>query len=116
MEECLKFCQNLQAVITGQTITDPQGSEQTPIQTSLQENYGRHRVNKINYHLEQFLPRDNRTPQVKLAEDKLMDIIENAVPKSWQWEMHQQKFNCTAKGQAKFIWFCKCLELLDSPK
>eukprot|EP00957_Ditylum_brightwellii_P028115 2122694-Ditylum_brightwellii.AAC.1 len=37
-------------------------------------------VNEMNGRLEQFLPRDNRTPQVKLVEDKLMDILENAVP------------------------------------
>eukprot|EP00957_Ditylum_brightwellii_P187905 14307278-Ditylum_brightwellii.AAC.1 len=49
------------------------------------------RVNKMNDRLEQFLPRDNGTPQVKRAEDKLMDILENAVPKSWQGEMHRQR-------------------------
>eukprot|EP00957_Ditylum_brightwellii_P102413 7806321-Ditylum_brightwellii.AAC.1 len=70
----------------------------------------------MNDRLEQFPPRDNVTPQVKLAEDKLMDIIENAVPKSWQGEMRRQRFDCTAKGQAEIIRFCKCLEPLDSPK
>eukprot|EP00957_Ditylum_brightwellii_P163919 12479376-Ditylum_brightwellii.AAC.2 len=74
------------------------------------------RVNKMNDRLEQFPPRDNGTPQVKLAEDKLMDILENAVPKSWKGEMHIQRFDCAAEGQVKFIWFCKCLELLDPPK
>eukprot|EP00957_Ditylum_brightwellii_P115759 8830553-Ditylum_brightwellii.AAC.1 len=49
-------------------------------------------------------------------EDKLMDILENTVPKSCQGEMCRQRFNCTAKGQAKFIWFCECLELMDPPK
>eukprot|EP00957_Ditylum_brightwellii_P147864 11259782-Ditylum_brightwellii.AAC.2 len=47
-------------------------------------------INEMNGQLEQFLPRDNRTPQVKLAEDKLMDILENTVPKSWQGEMCRQ--------------------------
>eukprot|EP00957_Ditylum_brightwellii_P079332 6031459-Ditylum_brightwellii.AAC.1 len=70
----------------------------------------------MNDRLEQFLPRDNGTPQVKLAEDKLMDILENAVPKSWQSEIRRQRFDCAAEGQATFIWFCKCLELLDPPK
>eukprot|EP00957_Ditylum_brightwellii_P013282 1002146-Ditylum_brightwellii.AAC.1 len=50
-------------------------------------------ANKMNNHLEQFLPRDNGTPQVKLAEDKLMDILENAVPKSWQGEICRQRFD-----------------------
>eukprot|EP00957_Ditylum_brightwellii_P153031 11649228-Ditylum_brightwellii.AAC.1 len=27
-----------------------------------------------------------------------------------------QRFDCAAKGQAEFIQFCKCLELLDPPK
>eukprot|EP00957_Ditylum_brightwellii_P176689 13457438-Ditylum_brightwellii.AAC.1 len=70
----------------------------------------------MNDHLEQFPPRDNRTPQVKLAEDKLMDINENAVPRSWQEEMRRQRFNCASKGQAKFIYFCECLESLDPLK
>eukprot|EP00957_Ditylum_brightwellii_P097341 7413846-Ditylum_brightwellii.AAC.1 len=61
------------------------------------------RINKMNNHLEQFPPRDNGTSQVKLTEDKLMDIVENAVPKSWQGGMRRQRFDCTAKGQAKFI-------------
>eukprot|EP00957_Ditylum_brightwellii_P028354 2141269-Ditylum_brightwellii.AAC.1 len=39
------------------------------------------RINKINDWLEQFLPRDDRTPQVKLADNKLMDILKNAMPK-----------------------------------
>eukprot|EP00957_Ditylum_brightwellii_P023501 1773311-Ditylum_brightwellii.AAC.1 len=73
-------------------------------------------VNKMNDHQEQFPPRDDRTPQVKLAEDKLMDILENTVPKSWQGEMCRQRFDCVAKGQAKFIRFCECLESLDPPK
>eukprot|EP00957_Ditylum_brightwellii_P193198 14710726-Ditylum_brightwellii.AAC.1 len=70
----------------------------------------------MNDRLEQFPPRDNGTPQVNLAEDKLMDILENAVPKSWQGEMSRQRFDCTAKGQVKFIQFCKCLESLDPLK
>eukprot|EP00957_Ditylum_brightwellii_P068745 5218390-Ditylum_brightwellii.AAC.1 len=89
MEEWLKFCQNLQAVITVQNITDSQGSEQTPIQTGIQENYGRRAythvpamslcyANQMNDQMEQFLPREDGTPHVKLAEDKLMDILENA--------------------------------------
>eukprot|EP00957_Ditylum_brightwellii_P204276 15338474-Ditylum_brightwellii.AAC.1 len=45
-----------------------------------------------------------------------MDILENAVPKSWQRKMHRQRFNCMAEGQAKYTQFCKCLELLDPPK
>eukprot|EP00957_Ditylum_brightwellii_P086918 6615759-Ditylum_brightwellii.AAC.1 len=73
-------------------------------------------VNKMNNWLEQFPPREDGTPQVKLVEDKLMDILENAVPKSWQEEMHRQKFDCVAKGQTEFIRFCKCLDLLDTPK
>eukprot|EP00957_Ditylum_brightwellii_P107148 8174746-Ditylum_brightwellii.AAC.1 len=74
------------------------------------------RVNKMNNLLEKFPPRDNRTHQVKLAEDKLMDILENAVPKFWQEEMQRQRFNCAAEGQDKFIRFCTCLESLDPPK
>eukprot|EP00957_Ditylum_brightwellii_P172458 13129519-Ditylum_brightwellii.AAC.1 len=68
----------------------------------------------MNDHLEQFSSRDDGTPQVKLAEDKLMDTLKNAVPKSWQREMHRQRFGCVAKGQAKFIHFCKCLESLET--
>eukprot|EP00957_Ditylum_brightwellii_P207185 15351876-Ditylum_brightwellii.AAC.1 len=73
-------------------------------------------VNKMNNQLEQFLPRDNRTPQVKLAEDTLMDILENAVSKSWKGEISRQRFDCMAEGQAEFIQFRECLELLDPPK
>eukprot|EP00957_Ditylum_brightwellii_P187408 14272779-Ditylum_brightwellii.AAC.1 len=71
---------------------------------------------KMNDCLEQFPPRDDGTPQVKLTEDKLMDILKNAAPKSWQGEMHRQRFDCATKGQAKFIIFCKCLESLDPLK
>eukprot|EP00957_Ditylum_brightwellii_P150646 11470011-Ditylum_brightwellii.AAC.1 len=60
-------------------------------------------VNEMNNYLEQFPPRDNVTPQAKLAEDKLMDILEKVVPKSWQGERLRQRFDCTAKVQAKFI-------------
>eukprot|EP00957_Ditylum_brightwellii_P062090 4712335-Ditylum_brightwellii.AAC.1 len=42
------------------------------------------KVNKINDQLEQFPPRDDGTPQVKLADDKLMEILENAMLKLWQ--------------------------------
>eukprot|EP00957_Ditylum_brightwellii_P199006 15169745-Ditylum_brightwellii.AAC.1 len=66
-------------------------------------------INEMNDWLEQFLPRDNGTPQVKLAEDESMDILENAVPQSWQGEIRRQQFDCAAKGQAKFIRFCKNL-------
>eukprot|EP00957_Ditylum_brightwellii_P208775 15358876-Ditylum_brightwellii.AAC.1 len=103
VEEWLKFCKNLQAVITGQSITDSQGiyaitksmlhgdtltafenakgvnipqSEQTYKKTMGAC------VNEMNDLLEQVSPRDNGTPQVKLVEDKVMDILDNAVPKS----------------------------------
>eukprot|EP00957_Ditylum_brightwellii_P091180 6942089-Ditylum_brightwellii.AAC.1 len=66
-------------------------------------------VNKMKNQLEQFLPRDDGTPQVKLVEDKLMVILENALPKSWQGEMCRQRFDCAAIGQAKFIQFYECL-------
>eukprot|EP00957_Ditylum_brightwellii_P122894 9370037-Ditylum_brightwellii.AAC.1 len=69
----------------------------------------------MNDCLKQFLPRDNGAPQVKLVEDKLMDILENTVLKSWQGKMHRQRFNCATKWQAKFIQFFKCLELLGPP-
>eukprot|EP00957_Ditylum_brightwellii_P087307 6645069-Ditylum_brightwellii.AAC.2 len=38
-------------------------------------------VNKINKQLAQFPPRDNRTPQEKLADDKITDILKNTIPK-----------------------------------
>eukprot|EP00957_Ditylum_brightwellii_P189950 14461027-Ditylum_brightwellii.AAC.1 len=82
VEGWLKFQQNLQAITTRQNITNPQAC-----------------VNKMNDQLEQFLPRNDRTHQVKLAEDKLIDILENVVPKSWQREMHRQRFDCVVKGQ-----------------
>eukprot|EP00957_Ditylum_brightwellii_P148638 11316490-Ditylum_brightwellii.AAC.1 len=40
-------------------------------------------VNKINDRLAQFPPRDDRNPQEKLANDKIMDILENVMPKLW---------------------------------
>eukprot|EP00957_Ditylum_brightwellii_P111458 8501147-Ditylum_brightwellii.AAC.1 len=45
-----------------------------------------------------------------------MDILKDAVPKSWQGGMRRQRFDCATKGQAKFIQFCKCLESLYPPK
>eukprot|EP00957_Ditylum_brightwellii_P009938 749475-Ditylum_brightwellii.AAC.1 len=66
-------------------------------------------VNKITERLTQFPPRDDGTSQEKLADNKLMDILESAMPKSWQEEMWRQYFDCTAKGQAKFISFYKIL-------
>eukprot|EP00957_Ditylum_brightwellii_P070616 5365636-Ditylum_brightwellii.AAC.2 len=74
------------------------------------------RIHKINDQIEQFLTRDNMTPQVKLADDKLMDIMENKIPKLWQADMCRQCFDCAAEGQAKFIRFYENLELLDPPK
>eukprot|EP00957_Ditylum_brightwellii_P061731 4684326-Ditylum_brightwellii.AAC.1 len=73
-------------------------------------------VNTINKRLAQFPPRDDRTPQEKLVNNKIMDILENAIPKSWQEEMWRQCFDCVAKGQAKFISFCEILGSLDPPK
>eukprot|EP00957_Ditylum_brightwellii_P012546 948113-Ditylum_brightwellii.AAC.1 len=40
-----------------------------------------------------------------------MDILENVVPKSWQGKMCKQRFDYTAKGQAKlssftYVWSC----------
>eukprot|EP00957_Ditylum_brightwellii_P165424 12594518-Ditylum_brightwellii.AAC.1 len=55
----------------------------------------------MNDWLEQFLPRDNRNPQVKLADNELIDILKNAVPKFWQGQIYQALQN---------------LELLDPPK
>eukprot|EP00957_Ditylum_brightwellii_P041533 3145446-Ditylum_brightwellii.AAC.1 len=74
------------------------------------------RFNKINDQLEQFLPRNDGTPQVKLAGSKLMDVLENAMPKSWKAKICRQHFNCAAKVQAEFISFCNNLKLLDPPK
>eukprot|EP00957_Ditylum_brightwellii_P072232 5490945-Ditylum_brightwellii.AAC.1 len=74
------------------------------------------RVNKINDQLEQFSPRDGGNLQVKLLDNTLMDILETAVPKSWQGEMCRQHFVCTAKGYTNIFRFCKNLELLDPPK
>eukprot|EP00957_Ditylum_brightwellii_P202723 15331506-Ditylum_brightwellii.AAC.1 len=42
-----------------------------------------------------------------------MDILESASPMGWCDKMRSQRFDCTAKGQAKFINFrdnLKCLE------
>eukprot|EP00957_Ditylum_brightwellii_P090321 6878682-Ditylum_brightwellii.AAC.1 len=142
VEEWLKFWHNLEAVITRQNITDPQGMYTTtksmlredaliafkntkgvnrpqselvykntmvavhmhmfPLQAyitqtrymnqTLMKHYNMSLctfvvcVNKMNDCLEEFPSRDNRTPQVTLMDDKLMDILENAVPKSWQEE------------------------------
>eukprot|EP00957_Ditylum_brightwellii_P153574 11688373-Ditylum_brightwellii.AAC.1 len=49
-------------------------------------------------------------------DNKIMDIIKNVMPMSWQEEMQRQYFDCAAKGQAEFISFCKNLKLLDPPK
>eukprot|EP00957_Ditylum_brightwellii_P199598 15215821-Ditylum_brightwellii.AAC.1 len=70
----------------------------------------------MNCCLEQLPPRDDGTPQVKLADNKLMDVLKNAVPKSWQGEVRRQHFYCMAKGQTKFIRFCENLEMLDPMK
>eukprot|EP00957_Ditylum_brightwellii_P116877 8915445-Ditylum_brightwellii.AAC.1 len=70
-------------------------------------------VNKINKRLMQFSPRDDMTPQQKLADDKIMDILENAMSKTWQEEMQRKRFNCVLKGQEDFINFCETLESLD---
>eukprot|EP00957_Ditylum_brightwellii_P021850 1648251-Ditylum_brightwellii.AAC.1 len=70
-------------------------------------------VDEINKRLPQFPPRDDRTPQKKLANNKPMDILESAMPKSWQEEIYRQHFDCLTKRHAKFINFCKNLELLD---
>eukprot|EP00957_Ditylum_brightwellii_P026987 2040315-Ditylum_brightwellii.AAC.1 len=58
------------------------------------------RVNEINKWLALFPPRDDRTPQEKLDDDKIMDILESASPKAWHDEMRHQRFDCVAKGQA----------------
>eukprot|EP00957_Ditylum_brightwellii_P129736 9896523-Ditylum_brightwellii.AAC.1 len=51
------------------------------------------------YTNQQFLPRDGRTLQVTLAEDNLMEILENVVPKSWQGEMCGQRVAGSAKAK-----------------
>eukprot|EP00957_Ditylum_brightwellii_P045487 3448382-Ditylum_brightwellii.AAC.1 len=70
----------------------------------------------MNDQLAQFLPRDDGTSHEKLANDEIMDIIKAAMPKSWQEEMQNQRFNFAAEGQVKFISFCENLETLDPPK
>eukprot|EP00957_Ditylum_brightwellii_P205051 15342003-Ditylum_brightwellii.AAC.1 len=74
------------------------------------------RVNTINESLAQFPSRDDMTFQVKLAGEKIMDILENAMPKTWQKEMRTYIFDCMAKGQANFIQFLQNIESLDPPK
>eukprot|EP00957_Ditylum_brightwellii_P141253 10762028-Ditylum_brightwellii.AAC.1 len=53
----------------------------------------------MNDQLAQFPPRDDRTHKEKLVNDKTMDILEAAMPKSWHENMRHQRFNCAAKGQ-----------------
>eukprot|EP00957_Ditylum_brightwellii_P032760 2483711-Ditylum_brightwellii.AAC.1 len=111
VEKWLKFCQNLQTVITGQNITNPQGMHVTTKSMlhgdTLTAFKNVERVNRPQsklankktmedthmhmFPLQAYITQTrymcyDRTPQVKLAEDKLMDILENAVPKSWQGE------------------------------
>eukprot|EP00957_Ditylum_brightwellii_P131619 10038167-Ditylum_brightwellii.AAC.1 len=62
-------------------------------------------VNKINKGIVQLLPRDDGTPQEKLTDDEIMDILENVIPKLWQEGIQRQQFDCMVKGQAKFISF-----------
>eukprot|EP00957_Ditylum_brightwellii_P034511 2617014-Ditylum_brightwellii.AAC.1 len=57
-------------------------------------------VNEINKWFALFPPRDDRTPQEKLDNDKIMDILESTSPKDWCDEMRHQRFDCVAKGQA----------------
>eukprot|EP00957_Ditylum_brightwellii_P062705 4758900-Ditylum_brightwellii.AAC.1 len=57
------------------------------------------RVNKSNDQLEQFPPRDDRTPQVKLAGKKLMDILENAMPKSQSQKGRATTTSATGSNQ-----------------
>eukprot|EP00957_Ditylum_brightwellii_P015773 1188326-Ditylum_brightwellii.AAC.1 len=70
----------------------------------------------MNGQLAQFPPRDDKTSEEKLVNGKIMDIIEAAMPKSWQEEMQYQRFNCAAEGYNKFISFCKNLESLEPPQ
>eukprot|EP00957_Ditylum_brightwellii_P194427 14807331-Ditylum_brightwellii.AAC.1 len=58
-------------------------------------------INKINDCITQFPPKDNSSPQEKLPNDEIMDILEAA--------MHK-------KGQSKFVMFCKNLETVDPGK
>eukprot|EP00957_Ditylum_brightwellii_P035284 2676019-Ditylum_brightwellii.AAC.1 len=71
-------------------------------------------VNKINKILVQFPPRDDRTPQEKLVNYDIIDILENTMPRSWQEEIQRQQFDCVAKGQAKLISFCKNLKSMNT--
>eukprot|EP00957_Ditylum_brightwellii_P022626 1706627-Ditylum_brightwellii.AAC.2 len=134
------YDQNLQVVIVRQTITNAQGTYaitksllqgdsltafeivEGNIGPQTESNYEQTTKDmhlymfSINKRLAQFPPRDNRTFQEKLADNKLMDILENAMPKSWQEEMQRQCFDCVADRQSKSISFCKNPELLDPPK
>eukprot|EP00957_Ditylum_brightwellii_P158563 12069303-Ditylum_brightwellii.AAC.1 len=44
----------------------------------------------INKRLMQFPSRDDGTPQEKLVDDEIMDILENTLPRSWQEEMQRE--------------------------
>eukprot|EP00957_Ditylum_brightwellii_P046877 3557794-Ditylum_brightwellii.AAC.1 len=172
VEEWLKFCKSLEAVITGQNITNGQGMyaitksllrdnvlttfykaeglykpQSEPVYAKAMADlyahvstqqayviqmcymhqalskpmaYNTHtfvaRVNKINEWLALFLPRDDTTPQVKLDDDKIMDILEITLPKDWHDKMRHQMFDCAAKGQATFINFCNNIKSLDPTK
>eukprot|EP00957_Ditylum_brightwellii_P192898 14687466-Ditylum_brightwellii.AAC.1 len=70
----------------------------------------------MNDQLAQFLSRDDRNPKEKIANDKIMDIFDDAMPKSWQEEIRHQRFNCMAEVQAEFICFCKNLKSLNTPR
>jgi hypothetical protein len=65
------------------------------------------RVQEINGLLDQFPP---FAPNQALADDELIEILEFAIPKTWQKQMIKQNFDPQANTIAAFVQFCERME------
>ena len=69
------------------------------------------RVNELNGYLDLFPPYN---PDQKLPNDKLLDLLEFAVPNSWQKQFWLQGFDPIQHSITEFTQFCKCFKFMET--
>ena len=70
------------------------------------------RLQELNAYLEEFPPFAGATQ--RLSDDDLVEVLEFAVPASWQKDMIYQGFNASKKTATDVVEFCERLEFTET--
>ena len=71
------------------------------------------RIQELNNYLPSFPPSASETVPAKLPDDKLKEIVYNALPSSWQVAMTTQGFDYPNEDIKDIIGFCERYEILE---